>query len=130
MNKSNNKKVLSIVAVVVIILAIAGILYMKNKPSTPEVKTPDAVTVTATVRKASFGSVVNVILSEAGKTKYTGATNYQVYYEGKPITQKEVLGTATTAFPARVENDKVTIKLLKVDGKEAYSVDLNLQKEK
>ena len=129
MNKNNNKKVLSIVAVVVIIIAIAGIFYMKNKPSKPEVKTPDTVTVTATVRKASFGSVVNVTLSEAAKTQYKGAVNYQVYYEGKPVTQKEVIGTATTAFPARQEKDKVTIKLLKADGKEAYSVDLNLQPE-
>ena len=54
---------------------------------------------------------------------------YQVYYEGKPITQKEVLGKPTTAYPARKENDKVAVKLSKADGKEAYSVDLNLQKE-
>jgi hypothetical protein len=127
MKKNINKKVLSIAVIIVSILVIAGILYMKNKPNKPEASTP--ITITATVRKAAFSSVVNITLSEAGKKQYTGAVKYQVYYEGKPITQKEVLGKGTTAFPARKENDKVTIKLLKADDKEAYSVDLKLQKE-
>lgn len=125
----NNKKVLSISVIIVIIIAIAGVFYMKNKTSKPEAVAPSTITATATVRVAPFGSAVNVTLSETGKKKYTGAVKYQVYYEGKPITSKEAIGTATTAFPARKEKDKVTIKLLKADGKEAYSVDLKLQKE-
>lgn len=129
MKKNINKKTISIVAIIVIIIAIAGIFYMKNKPSKPEDSVPITIAATATVRKASFGSVVNVTLSEAGKKQYSGAVKYQLYYEGKPITSKEVIGKPTTAFPARKENEKVTIKLLKTDGKEAYSVDLNLQKE-
>lgn len=127
MRKNINKKTISIVAIIIIILAVAGIFYIKNKPSKPEVSVP--ITLTATVRKASFGSVVNVTLSEAGNKQYNGAVKYQVFYEGKPITSKEVIGKPTTAFPARKENEKVTIKLLKTDGKEVYSVDLKLQNE-
>ncbi len=125
MKKNINKKVLSIVAVIVIIVAISGMLYIKNKPNKPQANAP----ITATVRKAAFSSVVNVTLSDTGKKQYKGAVKYQVYYEGKPITQMETVGKATTAYPSRKENDKVTIKLLKADNKETYSVDLNLQKE-
>ena len=125
MKKNINKKVLSIVAVIVIIVAISGMLSIKNKPNKPQANAP----ITATVRKAAFSSVVNVTLSDTGKKQYKGAVKYQVYYEGKPITQMETVGKATTAYPSRKENDKVTIKLLKADNKETYSVDLNLQKE-
>jgi hypothetical protein len=128
--KNNNKKIISMAVVLVIILAVTGIFYMNNKPN--KSSKPDAsaeVTVTATVREAAFGSVVNVSLSDSGKKKYIGAVKYQVYYEGKSVTQKETLGKPTTAYPARKENDKVTIKLIKADNKDAYSVDLNLQKE-
>lgn len=124
MNRNTNKKMLSIVAIIVIIAVIAGIFYIKNKPNKPQPSAP----ITATVREASFSSVVNVTLSDAGKNQYKDAVKYQVYYEGKPITQKEVIGKPTTAYPARKENDKVVIKLLKADEKELYSVDLNLQK--
>jgi flagellar basal body-associated protein FliL len=130
MKKSNNKKTLSIAVVLVIILAIAGIFYMNNKSNkSSKTDASTEVTVNATVREAAFGSVVNVSLSDSGKKKYVGAVKYQVYYEGKPVTQKEVLGKPATAYPARKENDKVTIKLATADGKDAYSVDLNLQKE-
>jgi hypothetical protein len=130
MKKNNNKKALSITFVLIVILAIAGIFYMNNKPNKSSKPGVNAeVTVNATVREAAFGSVVNVSLSDSGKKKYVGVVKYQVYYEGKPVTQKETLGKPTTAYPARKENDKVTIKLIKADGKDAYSVDLNLQKE-
>ena len=127
MKKNINKKVISISVIVVIIIAITGLFYMKSKSTKPEVN--EAVTITATIREAAFSSVVNVTLSEAGKKEYVGAVKYQVYFEDKPITQMEVLGKATTAFPARKANDKVSIKLIKADNKVAYSVDLNLQKE-
>lgn len=125
MIKSINKKVLSIVIIAVIMVAASGILYIKSKDN----KTQANAAITATVRKAAFASVVNVTLSDKGKEQYKGAVKYQVYYEGKPVTQKEEMGKATTAYPARKQNDKVAIKLLKADGKEAYSVDLKLQKE-
>ena len=125
MKKSINKKIISIATIIVIVLAITGVFYIKNKPN----KSQDNLTISATVRKAAFSSVVNVTLSDTGKQEYKGASKYQVYYDGKPITQEEEIGTATTAFPARKENDKVTIKLLAADNKEVYSVDLNLQKE-
>jgi len=86
--------------------------------------------ITATLSKASFGSAVNVILSDAGKKEYKNAVKYQVYYDKKPITGKITIGQPTTAFPVRKENDKVEIKLLKADDKELYSVDLELQLEK
>jgi hypothetical protein len=125
----NNKKIISISVIVVIMIAIAGVFYMKNKTSKQEAVAPNTITATATVREATFGSAVNVTLSETGKKKYIGAVKYQVYYEGKLITSKEAIGIATTAFPARKQNDKITIKLFKADNKEAYSVDLKLQKE-
>jgi hypothetical protein len=125
MKKSFNKKILIIGTIIVIMVAIAGVFYMQNKPNKSQAIAP----ITVTVRKASFASVVNVTLSEEGKKQYKDAVKYQLYYEGKPITQKEQIGKATTAYPARKENDKVAVKLLKIDGKEAFSVDLNLQKE-
>lgn len=128
--KNNNKKSLSIAVVLVIILAIAGIFYMNNKPAkSSKLDASAPITVTATVREAAFGSVVNVSLSDSGKKKYIGAVKYQLYYEGKPVTQNETLGKPTTAYPARKENDKVTVKLIKADNKDAYSLDLDLQKE-
>jgi hypothetical protein len=129
MKKNINKKIISISVIVVIIIAIAGLFYIKSKSGKPETSATNTISVTATVRKASFGSVVNVTLSEAGKKQYKGAVKYQVLYEGKPITSKEIIGKATTAFPERKQNDKVTIKLFKAEDKEAYSVDLKLQKE-
>lgn len=125
MKKSINKKVIIISAIIIIMVAIIGMLYVKNKPNKSQVDAP----ITVTVRKASFSSVVNVTLSDTGKKQYKDAKKYQVYYEGKAITQKEELGKPTTAFPARKANDKVVIKLFKTDDKEAYSVELNLQKE-
>lgn len=119
-----NKKTISIVGVIVIILAISGIFYAKNKSSKVDASAP----ITATVRKASFSSVVNVTLSDAGKKQYKGATKYQIYYNGKPIAQKIEIGKPTTAFPARKENDKVVVKLLKSNDKVAFSVDLKLKK--
>ncbi|MBU3158310.1 hypothetical protein KPL37_00795 [Clostridium frigoris] len=123
MGNKINKKTISIVAIIVIILAIAGIFYVKSKESKVDASAP----ITATVRKASFGCVVNVTLSDAGKKQYKDVTKYQIYYNGKAINQKTVIGTATTAFPIRKENDKVAVKLLKSD-KVAYSVDLELKK--
>ena len=119
-----NKKTIIIVGVIVIILAISGIFYVKSRSSKVDANAP----ITATVRKASFSSVVNVTLSDAGKKQYKGATKYQMYYNGKPISQKIVIGKPTTAFPARKENDKVVVKLLKSNDKVAYSVDLELKK--
>jgi len=119
-----NKKTIGIVGVIVIILAISGIFYAKNKSSKVDASAP----ITATVRKASFSSVVNVTLSDAGKKQYKGATKYQIYYNGKPIAQKIEIGKPTTAFPARKENDKVVVKLLKSNDKVAFSIDLKLKK--
>ncbi|MCB2289504.1 hypothetical protein LGK97_06955 [Clostridium sp. CS001] len=128
--KKDNKKVIGISIILVIILAIAGTVYMNNKPSKTTKGDPSVeVTVNATVREAAFGSVVNVSLSESGKKKYTDVLKYQVYYEGKPVTQKEILGKPTTAYPVRKEKDKVTIKLINAKDKDVYSVDVNLQKE-
>lgn len=124
MENKINKKTISIVAVIVIILAISGVFYVKSKSN----KVVAAAPITATVRKASFSSVVNVTLTDAGKKQYKGATKYQVYYNGKPIAQKIEIGKATTAFPARKEKDKVVVKLLKSDGSVAYSVNLDLKK--
>lgn len=130
MKKDNNKKAIGISIILVIILAIAGVVYISNKPSKTTKADPSVeVTVNATVREAAFGSVVNVSLSDAGKKKYIGVLKYQVYYEGKPVTQKEILGKPTTAYPIRKEKDKVTIKLINAEDKDAYSVDVNLQKE-
>ncbi|MGH4123106.1 MAG: hypothetical protein ACREV6_09280 [Clostridium sp.] len=135
MKKNINKKAISIAVIIVTIVVIAGVFYIKNKSQT---KTPITATeknkaevsslITATVREASFSSVVNVTLTDAGKKQYKGAVKYQVYYEKKPVTGKEVLGKGTTAFPARKKDDKVVIKFIKADGKEAYSVELKLQK--
>lgn len=125
MKKYFNKKIISIAIVLIVVAMISGIFYMKNKTSEPKGNKP----ITATLRKAAFSSVVNVTLSDAGKNQYKGASKYQIYYEGKAITQKEQIGKPTTAYPARNENDKVVVKLLKADDSEAYSVDLNLQKE-
>jgi hypothetical protein len=130
MKKNINKKGISVAVVLITILIIAGIFYINNKSN--KVSKPDAsveVTVTATVREAAFGSVVNVSLSDSGKKKYTGVLKYQVYYEGKPVTQKEILGKPTTTYPIRKEKDKVTVKLINAENKDVYSVDLNLQKE-
>jgi len=128
MEKKNVKKIdikiVGIVAVVIIILAVSGIFYAKNKATKVALSAP----VVATVRKASFSSVVNVTLSDAGKKQYPGTTKYQVYYNGKPIAQKIAIGKPTTAFPARKVNDKVEVKLIRADGKVAYSVNLGLQK--
>ena len=125
MKKNINKKVV-IMSVIVMIIAIIAMVYIINKPNKIEEST--AAGITATVRKASFGSVVNVTLSDAGKKHYKDAVKYQIYFEGKPVTQKSGIGTATTAFPERKVNDKVSIKLLKSNDKVAYSVDLMLQK--
>lgn len=124
MKKSFYKKILSLGTIMVIMVALVGMSYTTNKSSKNQV----SASITATVRKAAFASVVNVTLSDAGKKQYKGAVKYQVYYGGKPITQKTAIGKPTTAYPAKKENDKVVIKLLKADNKEAYSVDLNLQK--
>ncbi|MFT5874636.1 MAG: hypothetical protein ACI8WT_003606 [Clostridium sp.] len=129
MKKNINKKVVGIVAIIVIIVAIAGVFYIKNK-SQANVANAKAATAIATVRKATFGSVVNVTLTEAGKKQYIGAIKYRVFYEGKAITQEIELGKPTTAFPIRKKDDKVVVKLSKADKKEAYSVDLELQEEK
>jgi len=123
MKKNINKKVIGILGIIIII-AIAGVFYIKNKPN----NTLPSAPITATVRKASFSSVVNVTLSDAGKKQYKDVVKYQVFYAGKAISPKTDIGKPTTAFPARVEKDKVAVKLLKADGKVAYSVDLNLQK--
>lgn len=123
MENKINKKTIGIVAVIVVILAISGIFYAKNKSSKIDPSAP----ITATVRKASFGCVVNVTLSDAGKKQYKDVTKYQIYYNGKVINPIAVIGKATTAFPIRKENDKVVVKLLKAD-KVAYSVDLQLKK--
>ncbi|MBU3155383.1 hypothetical protein [Clostridium estertheticum] len=123
MENKINKKTIGIVAVIVIILAISGIFYAKSKSSEVDPSAP----ITATVRKASFGCVVNVTLSDAGKKQYKDVTKYQIYYNGKVINPIAVIGKATTAFPIRKENDKVVVKLLKSD-KVAYSVDLKLKK--
>ncbi|MBZ9688892.1 hypothetical protein G9F72_021470 [Clostridium estertheticum] len=135
MKKNINKKVLSIAVIIVAIGVIAGVFYIKNKSQTiaPVTTTEGnkvevASLITATVREAAFSSVVNVTLTDAGKKEYKGAVKYQVFYDQKPATQREVLGKGTTAFPTRKVNDKVVIKLIKADGKEAYSVDLKLQK--
>ena len=123
MENKINKKTIGIVAVIVVILAISGIFYAKNKSSKIDPSAP----ITATVRKASFGCVVNVTLSDAGKKQYKDVTKYQIYYNGKVINPIAVIGKATTTFPIRKENDKVVVKLLKAD-KVAYSVDLQLKK--
>lgn len=135
MKKNINKKVLSLVVIIATIAVIAGVFYIKNKPQTvAQVTTAEnkkvevASLITATVREAAFGSVVNVTLTDAGKKEYKGAVKYQIFYDQKPATQKEVLGKGTTAFPIRKVNDKVVIKLIKADGKEAYSLDIILQK--
>lgn len=119
-----NKKTISIIGVIVIILAISGIFYAKSRSSKVDPSAP----ITATVREASFGSVVNVTLSEAGKKQYIGVTKYQIYYKGKPIARKIEIGKPTTAFPARKENEKIVVKLLKSNDKVAFSVDLKLKK--
>ena len=124
MENKINKKTISIVAIIVIIVPISGIFYVKNRSSKIAASAP----VVATVRKASFSSVVNVTLSDAGKKQYKGVTKYQVYYTGKPITAKIEIGKGATAFPARKVNDKVVVKLLKSDSSVAYSVNLELQK--
>ena len=124
MENKINKKTISIVAIIVIILAISGVFYVKNRSNKIAASAP----VVATVRKASFSSVVNVTLSDAGKKQYKSVTKYQVFYNGKPIAAKIEIGKGTTAFPARKENDKVVVKLLKSDSSVAYSVNLKLQK--
>ncbi|MBX4268034.1 hypothetical protein [Clostridium estertheticum] len=123
MENKINKKTIGIVAVIVIILAISGIFYAKSKSGEVDPSAP----ITATVRKASFASVVNVTLSDAGKKQYKGVTKYQIYYNGKAINPIGIIGKGTTAFPIRKVNDKVVVKLLKSD-KVAYSVDLELKK--
>ncbi|MBZ9636577.1 hypothetical protein [Clostridium sp. FP1] len=132
MKKNVNKKVVIISVIVLIMVAVVGMVYINKNHKASSVdakaKTDVSALITATVGKASFGSVVNVNLSDAGKKQYKDATKYQVYYDKKPITQKEVIGKTTTAFPARKEKDKVEIKLIKADGKEVGSVELNLQK--
>ncbi|MCB2355000.1 hypothetical protein [Clostridium estertheticum] len=126
MGNKINKKTIGIVAVIVIILAISGIFYAKNK-SDKAAAVAASAPITATVRKASFACVVNVTLSDAGKKQYKDVTKYQIYYNGKAINQIALIGKATTGFPIRKENDKVVVKLLKSD-KVAYSVDLELKK--
>ena len=127
MKKSMNKKVISIVSILIIIVVIAGMAYIKNKPSRLD-KTQVNAPITATVSKAAFASVVKVTLTDEGKKQYKGAVKYQIYYEGKPVTQIMEIGKPTTAYPARKESEKVEIKILKADGKELYSVGTILQK--
>ena len=130
MKKNINKKWIGITAIIVIVIAIVGGIYINNKPSKAQANATDiaANAVTATVRKGAFGSVVNVALTDAGKKQYKDCVKYQVIYEGKAISPKTELGKPATAYPARKEKDKVAVKLLKADGKVAYTVDLNLQK--
>ncbi|HEY8890461.1 MAG TPA: hypothetical protein VIM70_09420 [Clostridium sp.] len=124
MKKNINKKVIGILAIIIIVIAIASVFYINNKPNKAQASAP----ITATVRKAAFSSVVNVTLSVEGKKQYKGAVKYQIFYEGKAVSPKTVIGKPTTAYPARKEKDKVAVKLLKADDKVAYSVDLSLQK--
>ena len=124
MKKNINKKAIGISLIVLIVIAIAGAFYINNKPNKAQAGAP----ITATVRKASFSSVVNVTLSVEGKKQYKDSVKYQVFYEGKAISPVTLIGKPTTAFPAKKENDKVAVKLLKADGKVGYTVDLSLQK--
>jgi len=126
MKKNINKRAISIIVAIVVLVAIGSLFYIKNKSDKAEASA--AAPVVATVRKASFGSVVNVTLSDAGKKQYKGAVKYRVYYNHNAITQQIEIGKPTTAFPVRKVNDKVEVSLIKADGKEAYKVELDLQK--
>ncbi|MBU3197748.1 hypothetical protein LL037_24470 [Clostridium estertheticum] len=76
----------------------------------PVVVTPGTATIAATVKAASFGSVITATSSEAG------ATQYQVSNGTSLLSKIAPLGTATTLFPAKVVGDTVTIKLFNAAG--------------
>lgn len=86
--------------------------------------------ITATVKKAKLGSVVNVKLSEEGKEAYAGAEKYQVYDEEKARSAKSYIGEPTTVFPEVKAKEVVTVKLLNKNDEEVASVEVKLTKER
>jgi hypothetical protein len=76
----------------------------------PVVVVPGTATISATVKPASFGSVVTATSSQAG------ATQYQVSEGANMLTKIVPLGSATTLFPGREAGKTVTIKLFDAAG--------------
>ena len=62
--------------------------------------------VSATVKVATFGSLVDVT------TNQVSAVKYQVFNGTAAISSPTALGTATTVFPGKVAGDKVNVKLI------------------
>ncbi|MBU3159832.1 hypothetical protein KPL37_08715 [Clostridium frigoris] len=71
---------------------------------------PGTATISATVKAASFGAVINVASTQEG------ATQYQVFSGESKLSAVANLGVSTTLFPARVAGDKVTVKLTNAAG--------------
>jgi hypothetical protein len=72
--------------------------------------TPGTATISATVKPASFGSVVTANSSQAG------ATQYQVSDGANLLSKIAPLGTATTLFSGREAGKTVTIQLFNAAG--------------
>ena len=81
---------------------------------------PVTAAITATIKAASFGSVVTATSSQEG------ATQYQVSDASGMLTKVATLGSSTTLFPAKVVGDKVTIKLFNAAGTVIASNDVVL----
>ncbi|MBX4258421.1 hypothetical protein KTC96_16975 [Clostridium estertheticum] len=82
--------------------------------------TPGTATISATVKPATFGSVVTANSSQAG------ATQYQVSDGATKLTKIVPLGTATTLLPGRDAGKTVTIQLFNAAGTAVGSSDVVL----
>ncbi|GCD09711.1 hypothetical protein [Clostridium tagluense] len=71
---------------------------------------PSTVEVKATVKPATFGSLVTVT------STLKDAVKYQVFNGTEALSAIEVLGTATTVFPGKASGDKVNVKLINEAG--------------
>ncbi|MFT5874494.1 MAG: hypothetical protein ACI8WT_003464 [Clostridium sp.] len=93
-------------------LVVKSIDAMLGQAGTVTVVPVVAAEVKATVKDATFGSLVTVTSAQEGATKY------QLFDGTKEISDLKgtKLGTATTVFPAKKAGDKVTVKLFNAAG--------------
>ena len=92
-----------------------------------EVKADASVKVfDTTVKAATFGATVNVTMTTEGTKQFASAAKYQIFDGAKAISAMTNLGTATTVFPAKVEGDKVSVKLFDASAKEVKAIEVAL----
>ncbi|MCB2289521.1 hypothetical protein LGK97_07045 [Clostridium sp. CS001] len=75
-----------------------------------------------TVKAATFGATVNVTMTAEGVKNFTTAAKYQILDGTKAVSAITNLATPTTVFPAKVEGDKVNVKLFDITDKEITTI--------